>query len=61
MEENEIFKYLNPKENQSLLQMQGRELQDLIYYLNNFYLTLRDTLNFSRKTSFGMEIELLMP
>ena len=57
MEENEIFKYLNPKENQSLLQMQGRELQDLIYYLNNFYLTLRDTLNFSRKTTFGMEIE----
>lgn len=57
MEDNEIFKMLKPEENDRLLDLKGYDLQDLIYYLNQYYLTLRNQLGLDERVTFGMELE----
>ena len=53
----EIFRFLHPGDNKKLLNMKGDELQDLMYYLNNHLLTLRETLGLKKDITFGMELE----
>ena len=56
----EIFKYIKPYENDMLSKMKGFDLQDLIYYINNYYLELRNNLEIKElkeNIGFGIEIE----
>ncbi len=55
--EDKIFELLNPTDNDKLLDLKGYDLQDFLYYLNNFYLTLRDSLGLDENVTFGMELE----
>jgi len=57
IDENPLFKYFLPYENDKLSDMSGSELQDFLYYLNKYYLQLRTKLDFSSKVTFGVEIE----
>lgn len=52
-----IFKFVNPIENDSLSNMKGKDLQELIYRLNKYYLEYRNKLNFDKNVSFGFELE----
>ncbi len=54
---DDLLKYLKPNDNDQLLKMTGTSLQDLLYYLDNFYLTLRDSLGIDENVTFGMELE----
>lgn len=58
MNDKSIFKYLKPESNDYLSKMIGSELQDFIYYLSNFYLELRDSINLDDNSSFGLELEM---
>ena len=52
-----VFKFLKPTNNDFLSQMSGVDLQDLIILLNDYYMQLRDRLGFSKKVTFGLELE----
>ena len=57
IEEEPIFKYLKPNENDRLSLLSGLDLQDLIILLDDYYLKLRKTLGFDESVTFGLEIE----
>lgn len=57
IEEEPIFKYLKPNENDKLSLLSGLDLQDLIILLDDYYLNLRKTLGFDESVTFGLEIE----
>ena len=57
MEDSKIFELFKPTENDKLSELKGYDLQDLIYYLNDLYLTLRSTLGLDKSITFGMELE----
>lgn len=57
MNNEEIFKYIDPTSNEELLKMKGYDLQDLLYYLDNYYLSLRDNVGIDKDITFGMELE----
>lgn len=57
IEEEPIFKYLKPNENDKLSLLSGLDLQDLIILLDDYYLKLRKTLGFDESITFGLEIE----
>lgn len=52
-----IFKYLNPTNNDLLSCMNLTDLKELLIHLDNYYLQLRTTLNFTPDITFGLEIE----
>ncbi|MCI9233243.1 MAG: hypothetical protein HFH08_01445 [Bacilli bacterium] len=52
-----IFKFIKPGGNDSLSDMSGIDLQDLLYYVENYYLELRNRLGFDDKVTFGLELE----
>ena len=41
---NTIFQYIKPKNNDMFSLMSGSDLQELIYYIENYYLELRNSL-----------------
>lgn len=53
-----IFQFINPNNNNDLSQINGIDLQELIILLNNYYLELREILNFEQYITFGLEIEI---
>lgn len=53
-----VLKFIKPKANTMLSKMNGYDLQDFLILLDDFYLTLRDKLNFDESTTFGTEIEI---
>ena len=53
----ELFQYVKPNNNDMFSLMSGADLQDLLYYLDNYYLELRNSLGFSNNITFGLEIE----
>lgn len=55
--DNMIFKYLKPFDNDQIHKLQGKELQDFLNYLNDFYLVLRDNLGLDKSVTFGLELE----
>lgn len=57
MKDSKIFELFKPTENDKLSDLKGYDLQDLIYYLNDLYLTLRTTLGLDKSVTFGMELE----
>lgn len=52
-----IFNLINPDDNNYFQNMKGQELQELLYYLEKYYLELRSQLNFDPNITFGLEIE----
>lgn len=54
---NEIFKFIKPDDNDKLSEMKGFDLQDLLFYLDDYYLSLRDELGLSGDVTFGLELE----
>ena len=54
---NIIFKYINPDDNMMLSKLSGYDLQDLIILLNNFYLDLRYNISLDNSITFGTELE----
>ncbi len=54
---NQIFKYLNPTNNDILSEMKGQDIQELLYYLEEYYLLPRKTLGLNQNITFGLELE----
>lgn len=54
---NIIFKYINPDDNMMLSKLSGYDLQDLIILFNNFYLDLRYNISLDNSITFGTELE----
>ncbi len=52
-----IFRFIKPKGNDSFSNMSGMDLQDLLYYIEIYYLELRNRLGFDESVTFGLELE----
>jgi hypothetical protein len=58
MENNHsIFKLLNINNNDTLSKLHGNDIQNIIYFLNKYYLELRTNLNLKSEDTFGLELE----
>ena len=53
----DIFKYLDPLDNTKLSDFKRYDLEDLIMYINKYYLEYRNYLYTSNRASIGCEIE----
>lgn len=54
---NDIFKFIKPNDNDKLSEMKGFDLQDLLFYLDDYYLSLRDNIGLSEDVTFVLELE----
>lgn len=54
----ELFKYLNPNENNLLSKLTNDDLIEIINMINNYDLEYRETLNIDNNYTFGTEIEV---
>ena len=52
-----IFEYLKSNNNDKLNDLKGFDLYDMIYYINCYYLELRNNLDLNNNVTFGLEIE----
>ena len=58
MENNyDVFKLLPPKYNDKLSRLPKSDIEDIIFYLNKYYLELRDRINNKDDITFGLEFE----
>ena len=57
MENNEIFKYLDPNGNSKLSNLSGLDLLELLMLIDKYYLVYRKKLGFNKEYTFGFEIE----
>lgn len=53
-----IFKYLNPMDNDMLSMMTKKDINEILLYLDRYYLEYRNLLGISSDITFGMEIEM---
>lgn len=53
-----LFQYLKPEENNQLSLLNGSDLWELLYYMENYYLEFREQLGFEQSATFGLELEL---
>ena len=60
MKENDrtIFKYLNPIDNDIISELKDKDLEQVILYLDRYYLEYRNTLGIDKNITFGIEIEM---
>ncbi len=56
--ESALFNYINPEDNNQVSSMNKAELNELLHYVNNYYLELRQDLKIEDYITFGLEIEL---
>ena len=56
-DDKQLFNYIKAQNNDMISLMSGDELQNLLYYLDNYYLELRDCLGFDENITFGLELE----
>jgi len=49
--------FIDPNKNDCFSCLRGLDLQELLFQINNFYLSYRETLNLPSDLSFGVEIE----
>ena len=54
---NSLFSFIKAQDNDKLSEMCGIDLQELLYYIDNYYLELRNRLGFSDFVTFGLELE----
>lgn len=52
-----LFEFLRPNENDQLMDLKSSDLQELLYRLDKYYLELRTTLGFDKTVTFGLELE----
>lgn len=52
-----IFHFIKPRGNDFFSSMSGVDLQELLYYIENYYLELRNRLGFDNNVTFGLELE----
>lgn len=52
-----LFQYIKPQNNDLFSLMSGSDLQELLYYIENYYLELRNCLGFDKYITFGLELE----
>lgn len=52
-----LFAYIKPRDNDQFSEMKGIDLQELIYYVENYYLELRNCLGLEENITIGLEIE----
>ena len=55
--QNELFSFLHPDKNDELSKMSNKDLDIFLNYMKNYYLSLRNQLEFSDQTTFGIELE----
>lgn len=55
--EDKMYKFINPRDNDMLKELSGNDLTNLLVLLDDYYLKLRDTLGIDKKNTFGLEIE----
>lgn len=53
-----IFKYLNPIRNDMISEINGKDLEQLMIYLNRYYLEYRNILGIDKDITFGIELEV---
>ena len=53
-----IFSYLNPINNDKLSEISKKELDELLLYIDKYYLEYRESLGFTSRDTFGIEIEI---
>jgi len=53
-----IFTYLKPSDNDMISSLNKRDIEDLLLYLNKYYLEYRDTIGVDSFDTFGIEIEV---
>ena len=53
-----IFKFLNPDSNDKLSDLSKSQLDDLLMYLDKYYLEYRDYIGLAETDTFGIEIEM---
>lgn len=54
---NPLFQFIKPMTNDSFSSMKGVDLQELLYYVENYYLELRQRLGLEDYITFGLELE----
>lgn len=54
---NPLFSFIKAENNDKLSEMNGIDLQELLYYVDNYYLELRNRLGFNNFVTFGLELE----
>ncbi len=52
-----IFHFVKPRANNSFSDMSGIDLQELLYYVERYYLKLRNRLGLDDSVTFGLELE----
>jgi len=52
-----IFKFINPSSNDVFLNLDNKDIKELVTLLSNYCLEFRKRLGFSEKITFGIEIE----
>lgn len=52
-----IFDFIKPEENTKLSDIKGLDLQELLILIDEYYLTLRNRLEFDETVTFGLELE----
>ena len=55
--DDSIFKFLKPNNNDKLTKMNGYDLQDLIILIDEYYIKLRNQLGLDNNITFGLELE----
>jgi len=58
LNDNKIFKYLKPFDNEILGIYSNKDLMEILSYINKYYLEYRDILDIDENISFGIEIEI---
>lgn len=53
-----IFEILKPDGNDKLSKMPGLELQEILFYINKYYLELKSSIDLNSNDTFGFEIEV---
>lgn len=53
-----IFKYLNPTSNDKISLFNNNDINELLIYLNKYYLEYRKILDIDKDITFGIEIEM---
>ena len=48
---------LSPKKNTMFSKLRGEDLKELLYVVNNYYLSYRESLGFDKSYQFGCELE----
>ena len=57
MKDNEqIFQFIKPNENDKLSDLNGNDLQDLLVLLDDYHLKLRDSLGLDKNVTFAAQL-----